>query len=64
VKLLPPPNHKLSVLGAFIAYPVGKLLLRAMTFGAYPPEEKPHSELFVALTPWWVFGIVLTLLYS
>jgi len=64
MNLRPPENHKLSLLGAFIAYPVGKVLLRALTLGHYPPESQPHNALFVALTPWWVFGILVTLIYS
>lgn len=64
MNLLPPPKHKLSLLGAYIAYPLGKLALRLLTFGHYPPEDRPHSALFVALTPWWLFGIVVALVYS
>jgi hypothetical protein len=64
VKLFPPPNHKLSLLGAYVAYPLGKVALRVLTIGRYPPEKEPHSALFVASTPWWLFGIVITLLYS
>ncbi len=64
MKLLPPPNHKLGLLGEFIAYPLGKILLRILTLGGYPPEDEPHNELMVALAPWWVFGIVITWLYS
>ena len=64
MKLLPPQNHQLSILGAFVAYPIGKVLLRLLTLGAYPPEDKPHSALFVACAPWWVFGIVVTVVYS
>lgn len=64
MKLLPTGNHKLSLLGAYIAYPIGKLLLRVLTLGKYPPEEKHHSALFVALTPWWIFGVALTLFYN
>lgn len=64
MKLLPPQNHKLSLIGAFVAYPIGKLLLRALTIGHYPPENEPHNALFVAFTPWWFFGTVITLIYS
>ena len=64
MKLLPAGNHKLSVLGAYIAYPLGKVLLRVLTLGRYPPEDKPHNALFVALTPWWVFGIAVTLIFG
>jgi hypothetical protein len=64
MKLLPAGNHKLSLLGAYVAYPIGKILLRVLTLGHYPPEEKDHSALFVALTPWWIFGIALTLIYN
>lgn len=64
MKLLPPPNHKLSLLGAFLAYPLGKVALRILTFGHYPPEDKPHNAMLVAFTPWWLFGIIVTLLFS
>lgn len=37
MNLRPPKNHKLSLLGALIAYPVGKLLLRLLTLGHYRP---------------------------
>jgi hypothetical protein len=52
------------LLGAYVAYPLGKVALRVLTIGRYPPENEPHSALFVAFTPWWLFGIVITLLYS
>jgi hypothetical protein len=64
MKLLPPANQKISALGAYIAYPIGKILLRVLTLGRYPPEDKEHSALFVMLSPWWFFVIVITLLYS
>lgn len=64
MNLRPPQNHKLSLLGALVAYPVGKVVLRVLTLGRYPPENQPHSALFVALTPWWLFGILVTLIYS
>lgn len=64
MKLLPPENHKLSLIGAFIAYPIGKIMLRLLTLGHYPPENKPHNAALVALSPWWILGTVLTLLYS
>jgi hypothetical protein len=61
---LPPPNAHLSMLGRFIAYPVGKVLLRCLTLGRYPPENRPHNALFVALTPWWFFCIVAVVAFS
>ncbi|MFN3811245.1 MAG: hypothetical protein ACK4S6_11555 [Roseateles asaccharophilus] len=64
MKLLPPENHKLSLMGAFIAYPIGKIMLRLLTLGRYPPENKPHNAALVALSPWCILGTVLTLLYS
>ncbi len=64
MKLFPPPNHKLSILGAYLAYPLGKVALRILTVGRYPPEEAPHNAMFVAFSPWWIFGIVITLVYS
>lgn len=64
MKLLPTGNHKLSLLGAYVAYPLGKVLLRVFTLGRYPPEDTPHNALFVALVPWWVFGAVLTVVYG
>lgn len=64
MRLLPPPNNKLSFLGAFVAYPLGKVALRFLTLGRYPPENKPHNALFVALTPWWLVGTIVTLIYS
>jgi len=60
MRLLPPPNHKLSLLGAYIGYPLGKIILRILTLGRYPPEDSPHNDMLVALTPFWVFGIVFT----
>lgn len=64
MNLRPPRNHKLSLLGAVVAYPLGKMALRLLTLGHYPPEDRPHNALFVALTPWWLFGIIITLVYS
>ena len=64
MKLLLPPNHKLSSLGQFVAYPIGKLLLRVLTLGKYPPEDEPHNALFVALAPYWIVGTLLTLIFS
>ena len=64
MRLLPPPNHKLSLVGAYVAYPIGKLVLRLLTFGYYPPEDKPHNDMFVALTPYWFFGIALMVYWS
>lgn len=64
MKLLPPENHKLSLMGAFIAHPMGNIMLRLLTLGHYPPENKPHNAALVALSPWWILGTVLTLLYS
>jgi hypothetical protein len=64
LKLLPTGNHKLGLLGAFVAYPIGKVLLRILTLGHYPPEDRPHNALLVAMTPWWVFGIVITVVYG
>lgn len=64
MKLLPPRNHELGFLGEYIAYPLGKISLRILTLGRYPPEDKPHNAIFVAFTPWWLFGTIVTLLYS
>ena len=63
MKLLPPPDHKLSLLGVYIGYPIGKLMLRALTWGNYPPEDRRHNALFVALTPYWLVGAVLTFVF-
>ena len=60
MRLLPPPNHNLSLLGAYIGYPIGKVILRILTLGRYPPENSPHNDMLVAFTPFWVFGIVFT----
>ena len=64
MRLLPPSGHTLSLLGAYIAYPIGKLALRLLTLGYYPPENRPHNTMFVSLTPWWLFGTIITLVYS
>ena len=64
MKLFPPPNHKLSLLGAYVAYPIGKLALRLVTLGRYPPEDKPHNTMMVGLTPWFLLCIVVAFAFS
>ena len=61
--IAPPDSHG-SALGRFIAYPLGKLVLRIITFGTYPPEHAKHNYLFVMLFPWVLFVIVITAFYS
>jgi hypothetical protein len=53
MKLTPPADAPLSFLGSYIAYPIGKILLRVLTFGSYPPELRKHNYFFVALFPWF-----------
>ena len=60
----PKSPHKLSLIGAFIGYPLGKLILLIVTIGQYPNSDKQHNELFVALTPLWVFFIGVTLYFE
>ena len=63
MKWLPPEKAPLSILGRLI-YPLGKIMLLSITLGRYPPENKPHNALFVALFPWWAFVIIAVIIYG
>ena len=54
MKLTPPESAPLSPVGAYVFYPVGKLLLRIITLGGYPPEDEKHNSVFVAIFPWFL----------
>ena len=54
MKLTPPDNAPLSLVGSYIGYPIGKVMLRIMTLGSYPPEDQKHNALFVAIFPWFM----------
>ena len=64
MRLTAPKNSLLSLIGAYIAYPIGKILLRVLTLGRYPPEEKKHNVLFVALFPWFAFLVIAVIAYN
>ena len=64
MKMFPPEGTKLSLLGAYITYPIGKIMLRILTIGKYPPEERKHNDLFVGLFPWFFFCIVAGLYWG
>lgn len=64
MKWFAPSDSHGSLLGRFVAYPIGKLLLLALTLGKYPPEEKKHNYLMVMLFPWIFFTVFVTILYS
>ena len=57
MSLTPPENAPLSLIGSYIAYPIGKIMLRMLSFGKYPPEHDKHNSLFVAIFPW--FAIII-----
>jgi hypothetical protein len=63
MKWFAPPESHGSLLGRFIAYPIGKLLLRLLTIGKYPPEEAKHNYLFVMLFPWVLFVVLAVIIY-
>ena len=54
MKLTPPESAPLSLVGSYVFYPVEKLMLRIITLGSYPPEDKKHNSVFVAIFPWFV----------
>ena len=54
LKLTPPESAPLNAVGSYVFYPVGKLLLRIITVGSYPPEDRKHNSVFVAIFPWFV----------
>ena len=62
--LLPNFPNKLSLIGAFIGYPIGKMMLLIFTLGQYPDKNKKHNEMFVALTPLWVFFVGVTIYFD
>ena len=64
MRLTPPANSPLSIAGRYIAYPIGKISLKILTLGHYPPEDKKHNALFVAIFPWLAFLIVAGFTYS
>jgi len=64
MKWFAPPESYGSLLGRFVAYPIGKVILRLLTLGTYPPEETKHNYLFVMLFPWVVFCVVAVIAYS
>ncbi|MDP5241106.1 hypothetical protein Q9Q94_16310 [Uliginosibacterium sp. 31-16] len=55
---LPGPGLLAIAPGALLTYPLGRLLLLAITFGRYPKEK--HNKTFVAFFP----GIVLLLVFA
>jgi hypothetical protein len=64
MRLLPLDDAPLSILGRFVAYPIGKITLRILTLGRYPPEDEKHNALFVALPSWWFFTVVAVAINS
>ena len=60
----PTKGSKLSLVGRFVAYPIGKLSLRILTLGKYPPEKENHNELFVAIFAWAVFSVFAVFYWS
>jgi hypothetical protein len=59
------PNESYgSLLGRFVAYPIGKIILRVLTLGKYPPENVKHNYLFVMLVPWVLFCVIAIVVYS
>jgi hypothetical protein len=64
MKWFAPSESYGSLLGRFVAYPIGKVMLRLLTLGIYPPEEAKHNYLFVMLFPWVVFCVVAVIAYS
>ena len=39
MRLLPPPNHKLSLLGAYIGYPLGKIGSSGFSVGEFSSAD-------------------------
>lgn len=64
MKLFPNKGNNLSFLGAYIAYPIGKILLKAITIGKYPPEAKKHNEMLVAIFPLVTAAVLATFIMS
>jgi hypothetical protein len=59
-----PTESHANAVGRYVAYPLGKILLRALTLGRYPPEHRPHNYLFVMLFPWVLFCVLAVVIYS
>jgi hypothetical protein len=59
-----PPESYGSMMGRFVAYPIGKVLLRVLTLGRYPPENEKHNDLLVIIFPWVFFCVVALIVYS
>jgi hypothetical protein len=59
-----PPESHANAIGRYVAYPLGKILLRVLTLGRYPPEHRPHNFLFVMLFPWVLFCVLAVVIYS
>ena len=58
LRLTPPESAPLSLVGSYIFYPIGKVMLRIITLGSYPPEDQKHNALFVAIFPWFMVILV------
>ena len=54
LRFTPPENAPLNLVGSYIAYPIGKVMLRIITLGSYPSEVRKHNSLFVAIFPWFM----------
>ena len=57
MRLTPPEGAPLSQIASYIGYPLGKVMLRILTLGRYPPENSKHNSVFVSLFPW--FAIII-----
>jgi len=64
MKLFPTEGKNLSLIGRYIGYPIGKIGLRVVTLGHYPPENKKHNELLVSMFSWAFFCVFSVVYWS
>ena len=53
-----------AAIAEYVLHPVGVLILRALSFGRYPPRDRDYNHMVVSMVPLVLIVVVATVLFS